>query len=71
MQHSLASGLPRSRFNYFCRDFMNFIMIGAFLSRAKATRATLPQHRRHDLPPDPYAFLSARDLRGLVAAMVD
>jgi hypothetical protein len=50
---------------------MNFITNGAIFDRAKAIRATLPQHRRHDLPEQPYAYLSARDLRGLVAAMVD
>lgn len=50
---------------------MNFITTGAFLTRAKAIRASLPQHSQHDLPPPPYAFLSARDLRGIVAAMVD
>lgn len=50
---------------------MNFITTGAFFDRAKAIRASMPQHRRHDLPQEPYAFLSARDLRGLVAAMVD
>lgn len=50
---------------------MNFITTGASFDRAKAIRATLPQHRRHDLPQAPYAFLSTHDLRGLVAAMVD
>jgi hypothetical protein len=50
---------------------MNFITTGALFDRAKATRAVLPQHRRHDLPQQPYAYLSARELRGLVATMVD
>ncbi|GEM_PF-5281332 len=50
---------------------MNFITTSALFDRAKAIRATLPQHRNHDLPQPPYAFLSVRDLRGLVAAMVD
>lgn len=50
---------------------MNFITTGAIFERAKAIRAALPQHRHPDLPQEPYAFLSARDLRGLVAAMVD
>lgn len=50
---------------------MNFITTGAIFSRATAIRATLPQHRQHELPQQPYAFLSARELRGMVAAMVD
>jgi hypothetical protein len=50
---------------------MNFITTGAHFDRAKANRATLPQHRRHDTPQQPYAFLTACDLRGMVAAMVD
>ena len=50
---------------------MNFITTGAFFDRAKAIRATLPQDCHPDLPQQPYAFLSARDLRGLVAMMVD
>ncbi|MCL9998866.1 MAG: hypothetical protein NBV68_05760 [Erythrobacter sp.] len=50
---------------------MNFITTGAIFDRAKAIRATLPQARRHDGPQQPYAFLTARDLRGMVAAMVD
>lgn len=50
---------------------MNFISTGAFFDRAKAIRASLLQHRRQDLPQQPYAYLSARDLRGLLAAMVD
>lgn len=50
---------------------MNFITTGAIFSRATAIRATLPQHRQHELSRPPYAFLSARDLRGMVADMVD
>lgn len=50
---------------------MNFITTRAAFKRAKAILAAKPQHRRHDTPPEPYAFLTARDLRGLVAAMVD
>lgn len=50
---------------------MNFITTGAIFTRAKAIRASLPQHSQDDLPQQPYAFLSARDLRGMVAAMVD
>ena len=51
---------------------MNFITTGGFFERANAIRAALPQARpTHDLPHQPYAFLSASDLRGLVAAMVD
>lgn len=50
---------------------MNFITTGAFFDRAKAIRASLPQYRRNPSPQQPYAFLSARDLRGMVAAMVD
>ncbi|WP_155644838.1 hypothetical protein [Erythrobacter donghaensis] len=50
---------------------MNFITTGALIDRAKAIRAAMPQSRRHDAPQQPYAFLTARDLRGMVAAMVD
>jgi hypothetical protein len=50
---------------------MNFITTGAIFDRAKAIRASMPQHRRHESPQEPYDFLSARDLRGMVAAMVD
>lgn len=50
---------------------MNSITTGAIFSRAKAFRASLTQHSEHHLPQQPYAFLSARDLRGMVAAMVD
>lgn len=55
----------------FAKDFMNFITTGAIFDRAKAIRAPLPLARRHDAPQQPYAFLTARDLRGMVAAMVD
>ena len=55
----------------FAKDFMNFITTRAPFERAKAILAAKPLHRRHDTPPEPYAFLTARDLRGLVAAMVD
>lgn len=50
---------------------MNFISTRAIFERAKTTRAGLPQARHPELPQQPYAFLSTRDLRGLVAAMVD
>jgi hypothetical protein len=50
---------------------MNFITTGAFLTRAKAIRTSVPQHRRPDTPQPLYAVLSARDLREAVAAMVD
>lgn len=50
---------------------MNFITIGAHFDRAKASRAIWPQHCRHYSPQQPYAFLSTRDLREVVAAMVD
>lgn len=50
---------------------MNFITTGAIFDRAQTIRAKLPQHRQYTLPQEPYAFLSARDLRGMVAAMVD
>ena len=50
---------------------MNFFTTGAFFDRANAIRTTSSQHRLPDLPKQPYAFLTARDLRGLVAAMVD
>ena len=50
---------------------MNSITTGAIFTRAKAIGASMPQHCQHDLSSQPYAFLSARDLRGMVAAMVD
>jgi hypothetical protein len=50
---------------------MNFITTRAPFERAKAILVAKPLHRRPDTPPEPYAFLTARDLRGLVAAMVD
>ena len=62
---------PARASTLFSKDFMNFITTGAFFECAKAIRAGKPQHRRHDVPKQPYAFLTARDLRGLVAAMVD
>ncbi len=58
-------------YSYFAKDFMNFITTGEIFDRTKAISQPLPQHRRHDLPQQPYAFLSVRDLRGMVAAMVD
>jgi hypothetical protein len=71
MQHDLVAGLARLRSILICRDYMNFITTSAIFDRAKAIHASLPQHRRQDFPQEPYAFLTARDLRGLVAAMVD
>lgn len=55
---------------------MNFITTGAILDRAPqgrthAIRASMSHGARADMPQPPYAFLSIRDLRGLVAAMVD
>lgn len=50
---------------------MNFVTTGALFDRAKAIRTVLPQHLQGELPQQPYAFLSAYDLRGMVAAMVD
>lgn len=55
---------------------MNFITTGAILDRAPqgrthAIRACLPHGVSTAQPQPPYAFLSASDLRGLVAAMVD
>ncbi len=50
---------------------MNFITTGAYSERAMATPAALLQHCQHDLSQEPYAFLSARELRGLVAGMAD
>ncbi len=50
---------------------MNFITTGAQFDRANTSRGSLPQLRQTHLPQQPYAFLSARDLRGMVAAMVD
>ena len=50
---------------------MNFITTGALFYRAQTIRAAQPHHRRHDTPQQPYAFLSASDLRGMVAGMVD
>lgn len=55
----------------FAKDFMNFITTGAPFERAMAIRARLLQPRRPDMPTQPYAYLTARDLRGMVAAMVD
>jgi hypothetical protein len=69
-QHGFPAGLAR-RHTRICRDFMNFITTGAPFDRAKAIRASMPQHRRHASPQDPYASLSAHELRGIVAAMVD
>ena len=71
MQHGFAAGLARLRSNSFCRDHMNFITKGAIFNHAKTIRASLTQGREPDLRTPPYAFLSARELRGLVAAMVD
>ena len=56
---------------HFAKDFMNFITTGAFFDRAKAIRPAIPQGRRHATPQQPYAFLTASDLRFMVAAMVD
>lgn len=54
---------------------MNLMTTGAIFDRAAPIRAGLPQDHRPRLPAElqtaPYAFLTARDLRGLVAAMVD
>lgn len=50
---------------------MNFITTGAIFKSAKTIRASLSQGRENTLPHHPYATLTARDLRGLVAAMVD
>jgi hypothetical protein len=44
---------------------------GANLRQYTPILATLPTCRSAGTPADPYAFLTARDLRGLVAAMVD
>jgi hypothetical protein len=71
MQHDRAAGLARLRRLLFCRDYMNFITTGAIFERAKAIRGSVPQHRHNHSQQQPYAFLSARDLRGMVAAMVD
>jgi len=71
MQHGTAAGLARLRSISIIREHMNFITNGANSIRAKAIRAALPHHRQPAGPSEPYAFLSARDLRGLVAAMVD
>ncbi len=50
---------------------MNFITTGAIFESAKTIRAAFAQGRETITPQHPYANLSARDLRGLVAAMVD
>jgi hypothetical protein len=71
LQHGLAAGFPRLRSILICRDYMNFITTAAIFDRTHTNRASLPQQRRHDVPQQPYAFLSVRDLRGMVAAMVD
>jgi len=62
---------PGCAFIFSAKDFMNFITTGAFFDRAKAIRTALPQARRRDTPRQPYAFLTASDLRFMVAAMVD
>jgi hypothetical protein len=71
MQHGLAAGFSRLRSILICRDYMNFITTAAIFDRTHTNRASLPQQRRHNVLQQPYAFLSARDLRGIVAAMVD
>lgn len=50
---------------------MNFITTGAIFKSAKTIRASLSQGRENTSSLHPYATLSASDLRGLVAAMVD
>lgn len=50
---------------------MNFITTGTILDRATRIRAGFSPDRNTRLPQQPYAFLSARELRGMVAAMVD
>lgn len=50
---------------------MNFMTTGALIEGAKAIRPLRPKHRPNDLPQQAYAFLSVRDLRGIVAGMVD
>lgn len=51
---------------------MNIMTTGANLRQYTGIPAALPhQCRSGRIPADPYAFLTARDLRGLVAAMVD
>lgn len=62
---------PGCAIQLYAKDFMNFITTGALIDRAKAIRAAMPQSRRHDAPQQPYAFLTARDLSFMVAAMVD
>ncbi len=71
LQHSRARDWPGCVRHIFAKDFMNFISTRAIFARAKTIRAGLPQGRRPGQPQQPYAFLSTRDLRGLVAAMVD
>lgn len=50
---------------------MNFITTSAIFDRADTIRRAKTQDRHSDFSAQPYAFLTARDLRGLVAAMVD
>lgn len=50
---------------------MNFITTGALFERAKAIRAAMPQTHNRTTPQQPYAYLTASDLRGMVAGMVD
>lgn len=50
---------------------MNIMTTGAHLRQYSPVFATRPQCRSAGTPAEPYAFLTARDLRGLVAAMVD
>lgn len=72
MQHGFAAGSARLRTHFNnLKEFMTFMTSLAMLNRAAAIRGTLTHTPAPDLTERPYAFLSAHDLRGLVAAMVD
>ncbi|MFM7378795.1 MAG: hypothetical protein ACKO1O_11820 [Erythrobacter sp.] len=55
---------------HFAKDFTKFITTGTFSDRAKANRPAMPQERRSDKAQRPYAFLSASELRFMVAATI-
>ncbi|MCU0948106.1 MAG: hypothetical protein MUF47_07630 [Porphyrobacter sp.] len=73
MQHSFAAGLARLRANFliYLKEYMNFITTRAMFDRPVSLSANKPHTPTPELTSPPYAFLSAHDLRGLVAAMVD
>lgn len=73
MQHGFAAGLARLRTNFliYLKDYMNFITTRAMFDRPSSRTTNKPHTPTSAVAAPPYAFLSAHDLRGLVAAMVD